>query len=81
MPAFGELKKLWEEGNIPGRGPSMVQKADQCRQTGQPGRRPGDEPADQAGDGLECQGLLTLFWRWVNPLCWSSLPEKKPHIS
>ena len=28
MPAFGELKKLWEEGNNPGRGPSMVQKAD-----------------------------------------------------
>lgn len=23
MPAFSELKKMWEEGNIPGRGPSM----------------------------------------------------------
>ena len=23
MPAFGELKKMWEEGNIPGRGPNM----------------------------------------------------------
>lgn len=51
--------------------------ADRQRAAGKTGI---DEPGDQTGKGLECQGALTLFWRQNNPSCRSSLPEQT-HIS
>ena len=55
MPAFSELKKVWEEGNIPGRGPSMskgLEAWDKKQTNGdrqEPGRWTGEEPGDQMG--------------------------------